>query len=149
MTTETRKTLSWFETEATCGEACWCAREDICRCSCGGKNHGILRDPNGKRPERTAKIDGYRYVLLAVGLDGISQQAQDINHAAGPRRVDKVSDTLTYTYHWQDTDKGAPARVKPASKDQIARWPELTAWRGQDDWERYSNPVYLLWKRQD
>ena len=29
-------------TEATCGFNCWLAKEHICRCSCGGKNHGIM-----------------------------------------------------------------------------------------------------------
>lgn len=142
----TQTLIEAMYTEATCGEACWCAREDVCRCSCGGKNHGILRTADGQRPERTAKIDGSRYVLLAVGCDGISEQARTLNRANGPRRVDKITDTLTYTYFWEETDKHAPARVKPASKDQVARWPELTAWRTEN---RYFNPVYLLWKRQD
>jgi len=26
-----------------CGPACWEAREEVCRCSCGGVNHGIHR----------------------------------------------------------------------------------------------------------
>jgi len=24
----------------TCSEACWFAREEVCRCSCNGKHHG-------------------------------------------------------------------------------------------------------------
>jgi len=49
----------------TCGEACWHAREEICRCSCGGQNHGIL-NRGGERPQRCCKIDGNFYELVAV-----------------------------------------------------------------------------------
>src|SRR5689334_12320533 len=82
-----------FLTEATCGDACWSAREDICRCSCGGKNHGCMRDESGQRPERTAKIDGVRYVLKAADVQGIYNQARDINKAAGPYRVEPYTAT--------------------------------------------------------
>jgi len=54
-------------TSQTCGEPCWHAKEEVCRCSCGGKNHGCLLIPGGTKPERTAKIDGVPYRLLAVG----------------------------------------------------------------------------------
>ena len=40
-------------TDATCGDACWAARSDVCRCSCDGKNHGITRTADGERPTRT------------------------------------------------------------------------------------------------
>lgn len=145
-----------FLTEATCGEACWEAREDICRCSCGGENHGCMRDTTGKRPERTAKIDGYRYVLKAADVSGIYAQARKINDAAGPYRVEPYTaidyhedGTQTkvakeYRYFYTETMKGAPARRKPATREQIARWPELAAWR--DDLR--SKP-YLLWVRED
>jgi len=149
MTTQTRPTPKWSETETTCGEACWEAREDICRCSCRGKNHGILRTPDGQRPERTAKIDGDRYVLIAVGTDGIYKQAEAINEANGPYEVHKISETLTYKYWYRDTDKHAPARVKCPTKDQLARWPELAPWRDRDMLEAYRNPVSLLWRKSN
>ena len=53
-------------TDATCGDACWAAREDICRCSCDGENHGITRTANGERPTRTRRVKAHRYRLLAV-----------------------------------------------------------------------------------
>lgn len=34
-------------TDATCGEACWTAKEELCKCSCGGHNHGCLNSPEG------------------------------------------------------------------------------------------------------
>jgi len=74
--------IAAFPSEATCGEACWEAREDICRCSCGGRNHGCLRSADGVRPERSAKLNGHRYVLKAVG-DNLCGEAEKINQAAG------------------------------------------------------------------
>jgi len=117
-----------FLSEATCGESCWEAREDICHCSCNGKNHGCMRSANGTRPQRTAKIDGVRYVLKAVGT-GLYAEAKAINNAAGYKSVDRISDTLTYHYAWKETDRGAPARLKTATRKQIESWPELTATR--------------------
>ncbi|HEY0174458.1 MAG TPA: hypothetical protein VGB98_25805 [Pyrinomonadaceae bacterium] len=142
-------------TEATCGEGCWEAREDVCRCSCGGRNHGSLRSPDGQRPARTAKIDGRRYVLRAADVEGIHDQAAAILATFPPASVSNVGrDALTgkeivYRYHWKETDKGSPVRVKPASKDQLARWPELAAWRDRPPFEQYRRPVMLLWLRED
>lgn len=143
-----------FLSEATCGEACWEAREDICRCSCGGKNHGCMRTADGIRPVRTAKIDGMRYELKAVG-ENLYSEAETINRANGPRSVQKITADLTYTYWWDSTDRGAPARVKPATKAQLAAWPELAQWREEHailNAEGRHAPIeykwpYLLWVR--
>src|ERR1039458_5266697 len=107
-----------FLSEATCGEPCWEAREDVCRCSCGGKNHGCMRTADGIRPTRTAKIDGYRYELKAVGGREIYGPAKKIN--------DQHTYTIgnsAYRYHYRETDTGAFARVKSATKQQFAAWP--------------------------
>ncbi len=141
-----------FLTNATCGEACWHAKEEICRCKCGGKNHGCLRTADGVRPQRTCKIDGKHYVLRGVG--DACKAARAINDAhPHPHSTPK------YVCHWHDTERGAPARVKPATKQQFETWPELAAARDayaackatatcaamfRDVW-----PVYLLWVRED
>ncbi len=52
-------------TGETCGEACWHAQEDLCRCSCGGKNHGILRN-GGTQPERTCRNRKAIYKLISI-----------------------------------------------------------------------------------
>lgn len=137
-----------YLTQATCGEACWEAREDVCRCSCGGRNHGCLRTPDGKRPERTRKIDGFRYVLR--GIRDVCDAARRINEAHG----------ITYVYAYSAKDyPGVPAKVKPATKDQLDKWPELKAYRDEitqaqakascaADW-MHLWPVYTLWIRED
>lgn len=139
---KTTLALESFLTGSTCGEACWEAREDICRCSCGGKNHGILRNAaNGVRPPRSSRIDGFFYKLAGVGNREIYGQARAVNEAAGYRKVEKINEELTYHYWWHETDAGAPARVKPVSKAQ-RNWIEL------DPFEK--DPyVLLLWVRDD
>ena len=52
-------------TGSTCGDLCWHAREETCRCSCAGRNHGILKR-GGAQPNRTAKIGGEFFELVAV-----------------------------------------------------------------------------------
>lgn len=124
-------------TETTCSEACWMAREDVCRCSCNGKNHGCLKTKNGVRPTRMSKINGVRYELKAVGLwRKVYTGVQTINRAAPKRRVG------TYEYNWYMTDKGAPARMKRATSEQVAKWEELKSYL-----DAGGNRPYMLWVR--
>jgi hypothetical protein len=135
-------------TGSTCGDACWEAREDICRCSCHGKNHGCKRD--GRSAERTARIDGTMYRLAAVG-EGVHEQAEKINEAAG---IDfRYASTSRERYY-----RNIPAKVRRATLGQVQRWAELAQYRC-DDWKTFkaNNPdaapidwpgmhlPYLLW----
>lgn len=141
--------IAAYLTEATCGEACWSAREDVCRCSCGGKNHGCMRTADGVQPERSAKIDGFRYFLKAV--DGAYEAARKINKAHGAFKIGRSD----YTFYKNETDKGAPARMKLATHAQVDTWPELTADREKgfqttaDGKKYYRSRPYLLWVRED
>lgn len=151
--------------DITCGEACWHAREEVCRCSCGGRNHGCLRNAGGERPVRTAKIDGERYELLAVGARReVIDQAGEINGAQfrsieSPSLIidgtgkqwseAEIADAKArgaelwwnqYSYSWSETDAGAPARMKYATPAQAEKWEELRGYRGDRN-------VCLLWKR--
>lgn len=114
--------------EATCGEACWSAREDICRCACGGKNHGILR--NGERPERTRKLNGYLYQLVAVESPGASCIAESTRPLYNQQReiVKAAKDAGLWKSYWE-SDPGYPAKLKTASQSEVERWPELAAFR--------------------
>ena len=57
--------FSW--STMTCGQACWEGKEDNCKCSCGGKNHGIWRNSKDTKVQRTCKINGVIYNLVAIG----------------------------------------------------------------------------------
>ena len=143
--------FSW--SEHTCGEACWHAVDDVCRCSCGGKNHGCLRGANGVQPARMAKIGGHRYKLAMVG-DGAREYGCEVNRQAGFRSVEpaRLVDNgdgkawwHQYSYTWETSKDGSPARVKPATFEQIQKWPELSAWRHLKPWE---NRPELCWVRE-
>lgn len=167
------ESLVAFMSDATCGENCWNARDLVCRCSCGGRNHGCMigedgTNQQGQKPRRTAKIDGFRYELVAIGeYHEVDDAARQVNESAGPRwtRTTYIDDdtgkywneyeweqksvkpssnvrTKVRPVPWETGDKGAPARVKVASKDQVSRWKEVSSW---------SHPAnqrirpYLLW----
>lgn len=138
-------------THHLCNFACWEAVEDVCRCECGGKNHGILkRDPNVVLPKRRSKIDDRIYNLLAVMTDQAYYLAEQINRQDGPYKTDEFRDCYTgkpiiRQHWWRDNDPDAPCRVKRASKAQQAKWPELEAYRNLP---RYKG-LYLIWLRQD
>jgi len=135
--------LMAFLTETTCGMNCWMAREEVCRCSCGGRNHGCLLKEGGEQPTRQRKIDGFFYELGAVGTRSeMESKGIEINKAAGAKKV-----VGTYEYKWYLTDVGAPARVKPATRKEIENWPELTAFKDctANSWAWYQKRPYLLW----
>lgn len=102
-------TIDALITGHTCSEACWTAREDVCRCSCGGKNHGILLN-GGQRPDRTCRIQGKRYRLASMGdFMQVCHERHSINEAS-----------------WKASYIHA-AIDKPATESQW-KWPEVSAW---------------------
>lgn len=131
-------------TTTTCNEQCWYAKEPECSCSCGGANHGCLRVEGAEQPTRNSRIKDKRYLLRAVGLFAeISSKRYEI-----ARRE--------YARHRRElAGGGQPVIVKRASKDQIERWPELTAYRDHVPERHSASPrsrrgaPYLLWVRED
>lgn len=135
--------IAAFLTEATCGEACWEAREDVCRCCCGGKNHGCMRTADGIRPTRNCKLDGIRRELAGVGGD-VFNVAKEMNKAAG----------VTFIFAAQSHDQFSvdiPAKLRTATDSQVANWPELAAWRDGEAWtdekgkRHFLDKPSLLW----
>ena len=112
------------------------------------------------QPIRTAKIDGYRYELMAVGLGGdIGRQALKLLNALPPRSVERTSVTtwddtgkwvstqLDYKYPWQPNEAGSPYRMKAATVAQCRKYPELSAYRHMNINERRRIMPSLLWKK--
>ncbi len=147
--TPTREELTklQFYTQSTCGEACWEAREDICRCSCGGKNHGILRK-GGERPQRTRKMQQYRYTLQAVvvGYSAACRAVRDLNST--------VPDYDPWRWNPSGGDCGDPYTKQKAGRSAL-NWQEVDPF--VDHWARSQNQdlyemmheIYLIWRRQD
>ncbi len=113
---------------------------------------------------RMAKIGGERYKLAAVGLYAdLIAQAGEINGRQwrGMEKpqwivgsmVSTESEAMAakargedvwcsqYHYKWSATDEGAPARLKTATPEQLAKWDELKGWK-----ERGREGVYILWE---
>jgi len=122
-------------TATTCGEGCWFAREKVCRCSCGGKNHGCLLKDGAEKPVRNSKIDGERYELAAVGCyRDLYRQAAELLRVVPSRTVGGYG----FKLRWTATEKGSPVRLKSATKQQKESWKEV-----KNSGVQYP---YLLWK---
>ena len=123
-------------TSATCGEGCWYAKEKVCRCSCGGKNHGCLLDGETERPARTSRIQGSTYQLVASGP--YHEIAKQFNKMILDLGEAGYKTEPWGRFRWWHTDKGSPVRFAAAAKRQRESWDEL---RGA------TFGTYLLWKK--
>jgi hypothetical protein len=98
------------------------------------------------RPSRRSKIDGESYTLRAVALHRHYQFTQAVFEAHPRQKIMKAGyypgdPPREKVFYWRETDPHSPARVKMASKEQLAKWPELTAFKNINRWEC----CYLLW----
>jgi hypothetical protein len=105
-----------------------------------------MRTADGSRPERTAKIDGARYVLKGIGE--VHEQARQLNEAHG------------ITFHYADSSRdecywNIPAKTRSATDSQIEKWQELAGYRDGRAWteengkKHYVDKPDLLWIRTD
>jgi hypothetical protein len=113
--------LAAIYTETTCGEACWFAREDTCRCSCNGRNHGCLKVEGAERPPRTRRVQGVRYRMYGIMEWYV---ARSIGHK------------LT----WPNGSGAKPFRGTQSIEESIgkrhAKWPECEGQTGTILWVR-------------
>lgn len=128
-------------TGSTCGDACWHAREEICHCSCGGANHGILTR-GGCQPVRAGKIDGNQYEVVAVipgRADGECWHDVFVRTDAEVSRILKERfpgiDQCAYGA-WRE-EKTMPVVDRKITATQ-AKWPEVLA---------VPNAHRLVWSR--
>jgi len=161
-------------TDTTCGESCWNAREDVCRCECGGRNHGIhLR---GENAVRACRINGYRYELVSVGnhrdllTEGARLTAEQWLADGKTKKREYFGDPSDQIpcersdFFWNDkgTEKpkhyiemhelkggGSLYAVKLATMAQCLKWKELEYFDCADERDRYHKAPAILWKRAD
>lgn len=101
----------------SCNEACWYAKEDICRCICAGANHGLYkRDPNAPQPQREMRVKSKRYKLYAVSsrFDSYSIQRAFYNYNRTPFEGRE----------WWNHPAGDVV-VRRATEAQVLNWPEV------------------------
>jgi len=132
-----------YLTGSTCGDACWHAREEICRCSCGGKNHGILNNPDNPQPKRTRKIGGKFYELIAIIplpakghalIDSIKLERAEILATFD----DRFPGISTYAYGDWRPEKYLPVLSRKVTATQ-AKWAECQALD--------TAPWYMVWSQ--
>ena len=120
-------------TEATCNVSCWEAVQDICMCSCGGINHGIMKH-GGTQPTRMRNVKGtwYVFVKAMIGQNNTFNEALRLAEGASVGRAAEPR------YQWI---------VQSATDHQIDGWQELERFRGQV-YRKYRGP-YIIWCRSD
>lgn len=137
-----------FLTGHTCGDHCWHARELVCRCSCGGANHGILLK-GGQRPQRTRKIDGNFYELVSI----VAHEEKDCQRETYQKiqiEVNRVMDERFPDLTWIGYGEWRHEKRMPvldlAISDSQSRWDEVIAVKGAQRliWARPAGTDYLV-----
>ena len=158
----TRKpVITWAN--ITCGEDCWNAVCEDCKCSCGGVNHGIYKR-TGKRPDRTCREGAQRYKLAAVvhfaGCDlfkrSVEQYMTRIALAGPLRYMSKWGSELEELETPVPVHEGYPLKLKCCSPSQL-KWPEFqnavtpTSWSSKQEKcnEANRSMFYGLWVSAD
>ena len=138
-----------IQTLTTCAANCWFAREDVCRCFCGGVNHGVLKDGSGEQPVRSKRAKGNRYELLAVVYVPNDAYIATLHEVDNILTREGYTETLEFfsgevkTYAKHDRSVGDDYHVQVAPKSSF-KWPELAAYKDTaDDWHR----PQLIWKK--
>jgi len=147
--------FSW--SSITCGENCWMAKEHDCKCSCGGKNHGIWK--NGKTPiQRTSKIHGYLYKFVGFGTHSeISNLQMELLEKYGIARCYDYYKEGNYSHQsYKDQfrcrgDKdyyGFPLVSKNATINQCQKWFELESYKDKvvTKYDLYKYSIRILWE---
>ena len=114
-------------TRGTCNSSCWLAQEPVCRCMCGGANHGVMTR-GGTQPRRFRQRQAIPY-----RLEAIHESLNDVIGALG-----RLYDAHAGPY------RGDSAFMEKASGGQL-KWPEVENFLAS---ARF-NLAYLLWERDD
>jgi hypothetical protein len=140
---------SLLESGHTCGDHCWHAKELVCRCSCGGANHGILLTKDGIQPQRTRKIDGKFYELVSIVAYDPSH-AHSVNYRKASDELKRICDERFPGLSWLGygewrTESKMPVLDLAISENQ-AKWSEVQAISGAHRliWARPAGTPYLV-----
>lgn len=116
----------------TCCMACWMAQEDVCRCMCGGRNHGIMRH-GGEQPGRYCQRGYRQYQLQAIHEDWY-----DARIAASEASKKYNSE------HW--LPEYSESAFEQHASGHMLKWPEVQAFLAAQKDKRYPD-AYLVWVR--
>ena len=132
--------------EATCGEACWQAREDVCRCCCNGANHGCDR-LTGERPERTKRKRGNRYKLMAITGYGNAWRMSRDDYGDF---MDAYTSATGKPYYTNPERYPHERVICNLASESAHKWPEVAAVDTcENGVKSYNCDTYLVWERID
>lgn len=125
-----------------CGDNCWEAKDDLCRCACGGRNHGIRKkQPHCHQIKRSCIAFESVYELLEVEqpANAENELLPTANELCRPILLDNKARTLNkdagiFYYPRAATDKKPVgylphAILRPLTESQTTKWAEARAWR--------------------
>lgn len=125
------------KTNATCNMACWFAKEDQCRCSCAGENHGLLLNEGNEQPIRKKRSNNRIYELSGVVLG--NRNARE--YAREQYQKDGNDGWLNTSHNYYDSV--GDYHVEQAKMRHL-EWPELATFNNMEDWK--AGPC-IIWKR--
>ena len=115
--------------QAHCRSQCWFAQGNICRCACGGENHGAVR-PNGKSPGNPGRKKSNGKNSNGKSPNGKSPTGKNPNGknpAAAIRRGGREFQMLLWsadTGHQEDSSSAVEAAAAAVPQRQ-GTWPSF------------------------
>lgn len=126
-------------TGTTCGLPCWYAREEVCRCSCGGANHSIMTAEGATQPERQRKVRSVVYRLVAVTTYSEASDMVRDDYGSWLKKVGYASGRM-YPTERMIHNKATPSQEK---------WAEVAAVQLDPNAHWTERDKYLVWERTD
>ncbi len=117
-------------TTTTCAANCWLAKEDVCRCMCGGSNHGVLLVDGAEQPARTRSIQGRVFELMALHNNWLDAR--------------KDANTTSKAFNEEHNLRwfAESAVMQHATKSQ-QKWPEVQNFLAEES----NLDAYLVWRK--
>ncbi len=117
-------------TATTCAANCWLAKEDACRCMCGGANHGVLLVDCAEPPARTRRIQRSVFELVSI--------------YPGWMAANRARNSVKYAYNEEHgLQRSRGSAVTTATTKSQRKWPEVRNFLAEES----NLDAYLVWRK--
>lgn len=126
--------------QGTCNEACWLAKEPVCRCQCGGVNHGIMLEMDPETGETKEQPGRYKQQL------GVRYQLDSVHTTWSEANAQAHQLSREYNERW-DLNWWVKSAFHESAKGGQLKWPEVKGL--VEFWDRLGAQyhIYLVWVR--
>jgi len=135
MTIEVKAPSPYELIHGTCNIACWEAREDVCHCMCGGRNHGIMRH-GYDRPGRYCQRKG-----AAFKLEGIYTEWLEARN--------KTFELMKQYNESHNLPCYIESSFQQNATGHMLKWDEVKNFTGGNELNEMLCPPILVWVRTD